>query len=251
VAWQFSPPCGFQFFHGRLLARRRHFFQTWLTVLINHQLPVLRVARVHHFVDAGYIDADLLVQSADEYDIDLFGPTRGNSSWQSREGGFDASQFQVDWGNRKVVCPAGKRSVDWVECQTKEPQPRQIVKVKFRRHDCLSCENRTKCVRSKVGGPRQVLLQAKVFHQALEHTRELFASADGKREYQKRAGIEGTISQGVRRGTRRRSRYIGMQKTHLQGIATAAGINILRAVNFLWQEPIARTRTSRFARLAH
>jgi transposase len=135
--------------------------------------------------------------------------------------------------------------------QTKEAQPRQIVKVKFSRKDSLSCESRAKCVRSKVGGPRQLLLPAKVFHQALEHSRELFAGAEGRREYQKRAGIEGTISQGVRRGTIRRSRYIGMQKTHLQGIATAAGINILRAVSFLWEEPIARTRTSRFARLAH
>lgn len=221
------------------------------TAAIQDALHRKQISPSRHFVDAGYVDADLLVQSAKRYDIDLFGPTRGNSSWQSREGGFDAAQFQVDWDDRKVICPAGKRSVDWVECQTKEPQPRQIVKVKFRRKDCLSCESRAKCVRSKNGGPRQVLLQAKEFHEALEKTRKLFASADGRREYKNRAGIEGTISQGVRRGTIRRSRYIGMQKTHLQGIATAAGINILRAVNFLWEEPIARTRTSRFARLAH
>ncbi len=33
-----------------------------------------------HLVDAGYVDADLLVQSADRYGIELFGPTRINSS---------------------------------------------------------------------------------------------------------------------------------------------------------------------------
>jgi transposase len=70
-------------------------------------------------------------------------------------------------------------------------------------------------------------------------------------EYKKRAGIEGTISQGVRRGTLRRSRYRGLEKTHLQEVATATAINIVRAVNFLNQETPAKTRVSRFARLAN
>ncbi len=34
--------------------------------------------------------------------------------------------------------------------------------------------------------------------------------------YNKRAGIEGSISQGVRRSALRQSRYIGLAKTHLQ-----------------------------------
>lgn len=204
-----------------------------------------------HLVDAGYIDGDLLVQSADQYGIELFGPTRVNSSWQSREGGLDATQFEVDWDNRKVICPAGKRSVAWLECQTKEQSPRRIVKVKFRRKDCLNCENRTRCVRSKIGAPRQLLLQAREFHEALKETRAIFSSEAGRRQYQQRAGIEGMLSQGIRRGTVRRSRYIGLQKTHLQEVATAAGINILRSINFLHDKPTAKTRVSRFARLAH
>jgi transposase len=114
-----------------------------------------------HLVDAGYVDGDLLVRSADQYKIELFGPTRINSSWQSRTGGIDATQFEVDWDHRKVICPAGKRSADWLECQTKEPYPRRVVKIKFKRKDCLNCENRTRCVRSKTGAPRQLLLQAR------------------------------------------------------------------------------------------
>jgi transposase len=204
-----------------------------------------------HLVDAGYVDGDLLVESAEKYGIELFGPTRINSSWQSREGGIDATQFEVDWNNRKVICPTGKRSADWLECQTKEPYPRRVVKVKFRRKDCVNCENRTRCVRSKTGAPRQLLLQAKEFHEALKKTRSTFSSQEGRREYQQRAGIEGTLSQGIRRGTVRRSRYIGLQKTHLQEVATAAGINILRSINFLHEKPIAKTRVSRFAKLAH
>jgi transposase len=221
------------------------------TADIQDDLSRKQLVPFRHFVDAGYIDADLLVESADKYGIELFGPTRGNSSWQSREGGLDATQFQIDWNNRQAVCPAGKLSVDWHECQTNQQQPRQIVKVKFGHKDCLSCEKRAQCVRSKTGGPRQLLLQAKAYHQALEQARALMTSEEGRREYRNRAGIEGTISQGVRRGTLRRSRYRGLEKTHLQEVATAAGINILRTVSFLHNEPIAETRISRFARLAH
>jgi transposase len=43
-----------------------------------------------HFVDAGYIDADLLVESHQKYGIELFAPSRLNPSWQAREGGFDS-----------------------------------------------------------------------------------------------------------------------------------------------------------------
>ncbi len=48
-----------------------------------------------HLVDAGYVDGDLLLQSADKYGTELFGPTRVNSSWQSREGGIDATQCRI------------------------------------------------------------------------------------------------------------------------------------------------------------
>jgi transposase len=209
-------------------------------------LPPLR-----HLVDAGYVDGDLLVQSAEKYSIELFGPTRANNSWQSRTGGIDATQFEVAWDNRQAICPAGKRSVDWLECYLKERNPRRVVKVKFRRKDCLSCANRASCVRSEIGAPRQLLLQAKEFHEAIKKTRALFASDVGRGEYKERAGIEGTLSQGIRRGTVRRSRYKGLQKTHLQEVATAAGINILRSINHLNQVPVAKTRISRFARLAH
>jgi transposase len=88
-------------------------------------------------------------------------------------------------------------------------------------------------------------------YQALEQTRKKLGSFEGRNECKKRAGIEGTISQGVRRGTLRRSRYRGLEKTHLQEVATAAAINIVRTVNFLNLKPLAKTRVSRFARLAN
>jgi len=103
-------------------------------------------------------------------------------------------------------------------------------------------------VRSEIGAPKQLLLQTKEF---IMETRSLFSSHVGQHEYKKRAGNEGTMLQGIRRGTVRRSRYKGLPKTYLQEVATAAGINILRSVNHLNQVPMVKTRISRFARLAH
>lgn len=204
-----------------------------------------------HLVDAGYVDADLLVQSADKYGIELFGPTRNNPSWQTRAGGIDATQFQIDWDNRQAVCPADKKSVEWLDSQIKGRYARRVVRIKFGRQDCLNCENRAQCVRSKVGGARQLLLPPQELYLALKKTRSMLTSDAGQNEYRQRAGIEGTLSQSIRRGTLRRSRYIGLAKTHLQEVATAAGINILRTINHLNQVPVAKTRISRFAKLAH
>lgn len=202
-----------------------------------------------HLVDAGYIDAELLVASRQKYEIELFGPPRSNSSWQARERGYDATRFQINWDRQAVVCPEGKSSSYWHEYRTNERYPRPVVKVKFKAQDCRDCSSRTKCVRNKTGSPRQLLLPNRELHQALENTRISFSSDEGQVLYKRRAGIEATISQAVRRGSLRRSRYKGLQKTHFQETTLATGINILRTLNFLTHQPLAKTRVSRFVRL--
>jgi transposase len=202
-----------------------------------------------HLVDAGYVDAELVIESQQKYNVQLFGPTRLNPSWQSREGAYDSTQFQVDWEKQIAVCPEGKHSPHWYEYRTKNYQS-PVTKIKFSQKDCQDCLSRYKCVRSKTNEPRSLQLPSKSNYLALEQTRQLLLSEFGKEEYKKRAGVEGTLSQAVRIGSLRRSRYIGLQKTHLQELALASGINILRTVNFLNDVPLAKTRISRFAKLA-
>jgi transposase len=216
---------------------------------IQKSMQAKNLLPARHLVDTGYVDAQLVIESAGKYGIELFGPMRLNPSWQAREGGIDASQFQIDWDNHQAQCPMGKQSAYWSEYQTKE-YSRPVVKIRFRNEDCLNCLSRTKCVRNKKAG-RSLQVPSREMYEALEQTRRKLASSEGRNEYKKRAGIEGTISQGVRRGTLRRSRYRGLEKTHLQEVATATAINIVRAVNFLNLEPPAKTRVSRFARLAN
>ena len=87
-------------------------------------------------------------------------------------------------------------------------------------------------------------------YEALKEQRRIHASEEGKQLYNKRASVEGTISQGVRAHGLRKTRYRGLAKTHLQHIATAAAINLERLVAWFDGVPRGKTRTSRFAALA-
>jgi transposase len=87
-------------------------------------------------------------------------------------------------------------------------------------------------------------------YEAIKAARLEHVSPEGQQRYKRRAGVEGTISQGVRAFGLRRTRYRGLGKTHLQNIAIAAALNIDRIVNWLNEVPRAKTRISRFAVLA-
>ncbi len=63
-------------------------------------------------------------------------------------------------------------------------------------------------------------------------------------EYAARAGIEGTISQGVRAFGLRRSRYVGLPKTTLGHVLTAVAMNLARVSDWLADVPRAATRRS-------
>ena len=67
-----------------------------------------------HLLDAGYVDAELLVDSQSEHGVRLVGPVRPDVSWQAKAGqGFDICHFVIDWEGRRVTCPEGKTSVLW------------------------------------------------------------------------------------------------------------------------------------------
>ena len=71
-----------------------------------------------------------------------------------------------------------------------------------------------------------------------------------ERLYAQRAGVAGSLSQGVRAFGIRRTRYRKLAKTHLQQVVTAVAINIDRIAAWLEGRPFAATRISHFAALA-
>lgn len=84
----------------------------------------------------------------------------------------------------------------------------------------------------------------------MKAARARLATKEGRHLYAQRAGIEGTLSQGVRAFGLRRSRYRGLAKTHLQHVATAAAVNLERLAAWFKATPRAATRISRFTTLA-
>ena len=204
-----------------------------------------------HLVDAGYVGAELLVQSRQRYGVDLLGPARLNATWQAREGGYDQTRFAVDWEKRQATCPQGKVSAWWganTARAGKPGGPAARVKVRFDRNDCAGCRERDKCVRSAAGQARTLVLYDQAQHEALRGVRERVASEQGRAEYRRRAGIEGTLSQGVRSAGLRRCRYRGLDKTRLQHVAIAAALNVGRAVAYLDGKKPAATQVSRLSR---
>ncbi|BAY66605.1 hypothetical protein NIES22_67450 [Calothrix brevissima NIES-22] len=71
-----------------------------------------------------------------------------------------------------------------------------------------------------------------------------------KERYNTRAGVEGTLSQGINAFGLRQARYRNLPKVRLQHQITAVAINVVRMVSWLNGIPHATTRTSRFAALA-
>ena len=96
---------------------------------------------------------------------------------------------------------------------------------------------------------RTITIRPKEHFLALKARREREQTPESATEYTRRAGIEATISQGVRVLRLRRSRYVGLARAHLSHVLTAAGLNFLRAADWLADIPRAGTRQSPFTTL--
>src|SRR5262249_37604767 len=198
-------------------------------------------------VDTGYLEAELLVSSRNEYGVDLVGRTRPDYRWQAREGaGFAASDFVIHWEEQYAVCPQGKRSVKWNPAVDRGHNP--VIKIGFAARDCGRCACREQCTRSRVAR-RTVTVRREEAHFALQAARERERTETFRDTYATRAGVEGALSQGVRRCGLRRCRYVGQAKTHLQHLLTATALNFVRVADWLAGIPLAKTRQSAFKRL--
>jgi hypothetical protein len=104
------------------------------------------------------------------------------------------------------------------------------------------------CSRAKNIG-RTLTLYPKVQYEAQLSARQRQQTDDFKKLYGERAGIESTMSQGVRRTRLRYARYISLARTHHQETASEAAINLARLFNWLMGESPRATRISPFLAL--
>jgi len=198
-------------------------------------------------VDEGYMEIDLLLRSQKK-GVDLVGPVPSSKSWQDRvEGGFDHTKFQIDWERGVATCPNNKTSIHCSQRKTWRGTPNFVFV--FNHKDCLPCPLRVRCSRAKKVG-RTLTLYPKEQYEAQLKARQRQQTEAFKKLYGERAGIESTISQGVRRTKLRYTRYIGLARTHLQQTASASAINMIRLFAWLTGERPKPTRVSPFMALA-
>ena len=222
------------------------------TAAIHDALAAKSLAPSEHLVDSAYVSAGHLVAARTRYGIDLVGPGRPNVSWQGRSGGdaFTLADFTVDWDRKAVRCPEGKESGLWTS-NTKHRGTGSIIHAEFRAADCRVCPSRARCTRARSKYKGRVLaVMPQPEHEALAAARAREGTAEGRRLYAQRNGVEGTLSQAVRGFGLRQARYRGLARTGLQGVATAAALNLDRITAWFAGRPLAPTRTSRFAALA-
>lgn len=218
------------------------------TAAIQEALAEKGLLPEEHLADSGYIDAELLVEAEDQHGVRLVGPPRKDPSWQSKtKGAYDLSYFDLDWDQKEATCPQGKTSRSW-KTYTNDSRGEHVV-IRFRPSDCQSCPDRILCTTAKKGG-RALRLNPQKQHAALQKMREFMDSAKGIAKYGKRAGVEGSISEGVRAYGLRHARYRGLAKTHLQHVATAAAMNMARTYRWLAGVPHETTRSSPFTALS-
>jgi transposase len=196
-----------------------------------------------HLVDSGYIDAANLHESRVSHEVDLVGPTLKHD-WYQAGTAYDLTHFSIDWDAQTVTCPQGHIRSSWTPAQ--DPKGRPVIKIKFSQTDCRACPSQTACT----GQNRRTLtLQPRERMQALLAARKREDTEAFKDTYRHRAGIEGTHSQGTRAMGLRRSRYLGLPKTHFAHVAIASAVNLVQLAHWLNGDVSEQTRTSAFKRV--
>lgn len=195
-------------------------------------------------VDAGYIDAGQLVASTRDHGVELIGPTPKDHRWQAEtDGAFTIQDFALDWDGQLATCPAGHTSQSWTAGHNRG---RTVTRIYFSTTACKTCTLKPRCTRA----PRRLLTpRRREEHTASEAARARETKTEFADEHRRRAGIEGTLSQGVRTMHLRRSRYIVSAKTHFRHVLTAAAMNLGRLGAWLAGTPRERSRQSAFSRL--
>jgi transposase len=218
-----------------------------MTLVIEDHLAQKELLPQQHFVDTSYGHTRNVVTSKELYEVELIAPINQNQSWQSRnDEAFPLSSFTIDWSEKKAICPMGETSISWKQRQDKSANG--AIEIRFSKNTCLFCQSRSLCTKSKQN-PRSLKIRPQKEFEILQQLRQQTDAPEFKKLYNQRAGIEGTISQGTRAFSLRRSRYIGLAKTHLQNIAIACAINLTRLVAWFDGIPKESNRTSHFAYL--
>ncbi|WP_275902430.1 transposase [Streptomyces sp. S1D4-23] len=224
---------------------------TEVTATIHQHLAERGLRPREHVVDAGYVTAAHILAAREDHGIDLVGPVGADTHHNGRDAqapDLTQAAFTTNWDARQVTCPQGASSVSWSQQRKASGTP--LVRVRFALADCDPCPLRARCTKAANGKwGRSLTLLPREQQQILEERRAEQQTDEWKARYDVRAGVEGTISQAVRRTHLRRTPYQGQHKTHLANVLSATALNLTRIDAWLNNTPLGTTRVSHLARL--
>lgn len=212
---------------------------------IHDRLAQRDLLPAEHLVDTGYTAGHTLVESRQQHAVDLIGPVAAESSWQAHTPhGLTTEHFQINWAQQQATCPAGHPSAYWSPPKHDDGQP--VVEIRFAAAHCQPCAFRERCTHSGTGRT----LKLSIYHDTILAARQRQQTPAFREAYQRRAGIEGAISETVNSHGARRARYIGFVKTQVQALLTVIAVNLKRAALWLMAPRLPRSRPSRLTCLA-
>ena len=217
-----------------------------MTAPVHARLAGRGLLPAEHYVDSGYPSAELLVSSLADFGIALVTPMLADTSPQARAGaGYDRTAFAIDFDAQQATCPQGHASSSWNPVTQRGTE---TIVITFAKSTCRPCPVRAQCTTS-AAGRRQLTVHLRQVHEAQLAARAAQDAKDFQARYALRAGVEGTIRQGVAVTGMRHARYRGLAKTRLEHANAAVALNLIRLHAWWNGHPLDRTRTSHLARL--
>jgi IS5 family transposase len=190
------------------------------TATIGDRLTERDLAPSTHLMDSAYPSAAALATAAARGTTTITPIPRAGRNADA--GTFTPADFTIDFTTPTATCPGGAVSI------SSTPDPRGLIMFNFSRKDCRPCPLRTQCMRPQSPNARRLRVHPEPLHTARTAAITAEHTTGWQARYNKRAGIEGTISQAVRGPGLRHARYRGLAKTHVQNTACAIAINIQR-----------------------
>ena len=189
-----------------------------------------------------------MVDSLRRWGVTLVTPLLADTSRQAKAGaGYDRAGFTIDFDTEQASCPQGQKSTWWNPVTQRGTD---AIVIKFAAATCRGCPVRELCTRStspKVG--RQLTVPPREIHDAQSTARATQDTPGWQARYARRAGVEGTIRQGVAVTGMRRARYRGLPKTQLEHVFSATALNLIRLDAYWNGHALDRSRTSHLTRL--
>ena len=216
------------------------------TVPIHRALAARGLAPARHYLDSGYPSVPNMLAARREHGTTMITPLLGDSSRQTKTGnGYSRDDFVIDYDTRTATCPQGQTSAH------RNPQVRDGVEkiyIAFPKRACWTCDAQPACTGSKVR-QRRITVYPRELHEIQQAARSAQSSNNWRADYQRRAGIEGTMNQAANTIGLRKARYRGLKKVELEHYLGATAINITRLDAYFTHHPLDRTHNSQLIRL--